>query len=283
MPIKIGVKYVPTAHTNGASPVQVAPVSDAPKDMTWFKEYLRKPKRFMPTGFTRLDGIIDGLYPENITIIGARPYVGKTTIDMNLVYHMKGQRHLVFPTEISSGRWWEMFVSMESGIDDKLIRTHDPDTVAALDEVIDRVYAERNIHVVGGYKPTLIDVRRHIDKYEPDVLHIDYFQNMQGQGEPGYRYYTSLVEGLHHLSIEYHIPVVLMSQLARFDKSRADDKPRLSDLKESGKLEEAAKQVLLLSKEGDNIMLDVAKNRDGGTGQILFKGEWHCKRVEETI
>ena len=258
-------------------------LSAKPEETTdnWLAQHLRVKRTFMPTGFDQLDTLIDGLYPGNILVVGARPGTGKTTLSLNLVDKMRDKRHLVYPTENSRERWTEKMLSLVSGTPDKEIRQHPEGIVEKLSTHIDDIMA-RPLKVVSTYKPTFAQMERDLQEFQPHVWHMDYFQNTW-LDEPGYRGYTQAVERYHNLAIKYNCALVLYSQLRRPSGDEGDKRPNMSMLKETGKLEEAAKTIILLYRNGSETELIVDKNRDGETGVVSMSGDFATNKMEETV
>lgn len=254
------------------------------KDITWFYNYIEKKfkngNNCIPTGFITLDSIIDGFIPGTLITIGARPGTGKTTLLLNFLKNQKNFKPLIFTTEITKERFLEKFISIVSDVDYSSLRRLDKTlvTVNNLNEWM-KTIQQYNIVFNDEFKPNILTIKESIERHNPNILYFDYFQNIKINTLNSSQYFefTKKVEDLVNISKEYNIPVVITSQLKRF----TEDKPSLSDLKETGKLEEASHLVMLLWQEAGDLIINIAKNRDGMTGELRFKGDWSKNRLYE--
>lgn len=259
-------------------------VSEQSEETNWLVKHLMKPSFFYPTGYEKMDKLIDGLHVENITIIGALPGVGKSTLIHNMINNMRTQRHSVWPTENSKGRWMEKQLSLLSGIPDVEIRSHKRESLEALRPHIEELIA-LPISVNDTYHPTLSQIEENIIQFRPEVVWIDYFQNvmLREGAQMAYREYTQSMEGLHALTIKYKIALVLGSQLKRPSGERIGKRPTIQDLKETSKLEEASKVIILLHPNGGKREANIAKARDLTCGMVEFDCDTSINKIEEAL
>ena len=254
-------------------------------DLQWFKDYTinkKKTKTYIPTNYMLLDSYIDGLYGGCLYLIGARPGIGKTTFVLNLLSKQKGKKCLVFTTETSKEKFLEKFLSLVLHLEYKNLRQNLIETTTLFNDL--ECLKAYNIYLVDCYKPTVKQIEDKVKEILPDILIIDYFQNVRIQSQMyKYQEYTNNVENIFNISRNYNIPVILCSQLKRFSENRKDDEPELSDFKETGKLEETAHAVMLLHQTDGRLVCSLAKNRDGQIGELKFKGLWQYNKLEETL
>jgi replicative DNA helicase len=241
----------------------------------------------IPTGFKDLDEMLSGLQRGDLVIIAARPSMGKTSLALNIAQHVGTRTDLtvgVFSLETSKEQLFLRLLSGEAGIDGQRLRTgflHTDDwdkltqALAVLGDA--RIYIDDTPGI--GVLEMRAKSRRLQQEKALDLLVVDYIQLMQGRGRFDNRTQElgSISRSLKQLAKELNVPIVALSQLSRAPESRADHKPQLSDLRESGALEQDADVVLMIYREdqynptpeNENVAeLIVAKQRNGPTGSV---------------
>lgn len=245
------------------------------------------------TGFERYDKRFGGFFPTDLVIIGSRPSMGKTALAMSFILNMimANIKVCFFSLEMSLRQIGQRFISMKSEITHECIKLNniqDRDSNLYLDAVNELRKKDIMINDKAGLNVYEIksQARQLYNEGKIEIIFIDYLQLIYGTGnEPSReREVTFIVQELKNLAKELHIPIVLLSQLNRATESRADNKPKLSDLRESGSIEQIADVVILLYRKyyysqnsddiNENYML-VEKNRNGATGNIpmIFDSE----------
>lgn len=246
--------------------------------------------RGVPTGFPDLDDALAGMQNSNLIILAARPGIGKTTLGMNIAHHVAVQEGLAvgfFALEMSSEELVDRLLVAQADIDAWKLKTgklgnEDLDKLTmAMGELAE---APLFIDDTPGLSITEIRTRARRLKMEHGVklLIVDYLQLASG----GTKKYDSRVQevqeismGLKNIARELKIPVVALSQLSRLVEQRGTKKPQLSDLRESGSIEQDADVVMFLWREDDEhlerVMLSIEKHRNGPlrTIPLYFKGE----------
>ncbi|HCD44945.1 MAG TPA: replicative DNA helicase [Lachnoclostridium sp.] len=250
----------------------------------------------IPTGFIDLDYKTSGLQPSDFVLIAARPSMGKTAFVLNLVDHIavkKGLPSMVFSLEMSKEQLVNRMLAMESNVDSQKLRTgtlSDSDWDAVVE----------GIGVIGNSKLIIDDTpgisigelrskcRKMKLEYGLNVIIIDYLQLMSGSGKGGENRQQEISEisrSLKALAREMNAPVIALSQLSRACETRPDHRPMLSDLRESGAIEQDADVVMFLyrddyyNKDTDmpNIAeVIIAKQRNGpiGTVNLVWRPEY---------
>ena len=248
----------------------------------------------LTTGFRDLNKKINGLQRSDLLLIAARPAMGKTAFALNLVQNaaLKGDASVaVFSLEMSKEQLVQRMVAALSSVDLKKIKTG---TLAANDwpRITDgmAVLSGAKIHIddTPGIKISELRSKCRKLKIEKglDLVLIDYLQLMEGEGhnESRQQEIAKISRSLKILAKELDCPVVALSQLSRAPEQRADHRPMLSDLRESGSIEQDADIVMFLYRdeyynpdtERKNIgEVIVAKNRHGETGtvELVWFGE----------
>lgn len=249
----------------------------------------------IPTGFKCLDNLTNGLHPGELIIIAARPGVGKTSFAMNIINHAAvecGKVCAVFSLEMPNEQIAQrsMFsisgVDMSKGLKGNLNKDEYKAIWAAGKKLSD---AKLFIDDTSSVTPVEIigKCRRLKREFGLDLIMIDYLQLMNGMGK--YKdssrqlEITELTRNLKIAAKELGVPILLLSQLSRASEGRKDHKPILSDLRESGSIEQDADIVMFLhnpEKYNDivvaqedigNVDLIVAKHRNGSTAELKLK------------
>ncbi len=243
----------------------------------------------LETGFPALDRLLSGLEPAGLVIIGGRPSMGKSTLATNIVENMAlrgGKRGLIFSLEMTSEEQAQRSIASEARVDLHRIRTgrlteNDwPRLAAAIGRLDTDQVALVNKGGIGVAELRSI-ARQYHARHPVDVIVVDYLQLMEGaSGDNREQEVASISRGLKALAMELRIPVIALSQLNRSVESRSDKRPLLSDLRESGALEQDASQVLFVyrddfynpkSQEPGVAEIGVAKNRNGPPGMVKLR------------
>ena len=244
-------------------------------------------KPFLPTGYRGLDAILGGgMIREGLYILAARPGCGKTTFAVNIAMRMlqKGARLLFVSLEMSRQQLIARFVSADFGkVTATQILSNDyPKTDELVDGVTDSITKLSNypLHFNRRGSLNLQEIHFLAKQTGAEAVVIDYLGLMKhGDGKSLYERVTATSNGLKRMARNLGIPVLCLCQLNREVESRKNEPPRLSDLRDSGAIEQDADAVLLIHKftlenenEYDAIPMDlhVAKNRHGKTGKVEF-------------
>ena len=241
----------------------------------------------VPTGFADIDEMTAGLQPADLVIVAARPSMGKTAFALNIGAHVgtSGERTVgVFSLEMSKEQLFMRMLTSAAQIDSHRFRTglltesdygRLSDAIGALSEA--RMYIDDTPSI--GVLEMRAKSRRLKAEHGLDLLIIDYLQLMQGRGrfENRNQEIASISRSLKALAKELDVPVVALSQLSRAPESRGDKRPQLSDLRESGALEQDADVVMFIFREdmyeetpeNANVAeIIVGKQRNGPTGMV---------------
>ncbi len=241
----------------------------------------------IPTGFLDLDYRTAGMQPSDLVLVAARPSMGKTAFALNLVQHAavhEKKSCAMFSLEMSKEQLLNRMVCSEAMVDAQKVRTGDLDdedwTKISMGAVI---LAESPIYIDDTPGITIADMRAKCRKLKMehglDLIMIDYLQLMSGNGKTQSREQeiSEISRGLKALAREMSAPVIALSQLSRACESRADHRPMLSDLRESGAIEQDADVVMFLYRDEyynpdteakNQAELIIAKQRNGPTGTI---------------
>ncbi len=262
----------------------------------------RKPVVGLPTGFADLDEMTSGLQRGDLVVIAGRPSMGKTAFAMNLAANValragEGLVAAVFSLEMSAQQIAQRLLASEARVDMKLMRTgrfsrDDWDKLALAVSAL----GEARIFVDDAPDAGVLDVRAKCRrlKHEQgrlDLVVIDYLQLMRGRADAERREQeiSEITRGLKALAKELDVPVVALSQLNRSVEQRADKRPIMADLRESGAIEQDADVIMFLYREevyhpkpeNENLAeVIVAKQRNGPTGIVKLTFLKHCTRFE---
>ena len=239
----------------------------------------------LTTGIPDLDELTGGLQPSDLIIIAARPGVGKSSLAMTMALNAAVDATAtvgVFSLEMSRDQLMQRLVAMRTGISTKRLRTG----ALRADElpmVMDTLgfLSERSIFIEDTPAITIIDLRNRARRLHArtgiDLVVVDYLQLVRATDAEGrVQEVGEIARGLKHLARELNVPIIALSQLSRAVESRASHVPMLSDLRESGELEQAADIVMFIYREelyaesGQRgaAQLHVAKHRNGPFGVI---------------
>lgn len=244
--------------------------------------------RGIPTGWRDLDNMTAGLQQSDLIILAARPAMGKTTLVTNLAYNVatKAKKSvLFFSLEMSKEQLVDRMLADASGVDAWNIRTGNlsDDDFEKLSHAMGEM-AEAPIFIDDTPGVTVLEMRtkarREAHNNPLGLIIIDYLQLMQGSGRnDGNRVQevSEISRGLKLIARELNVPVIALSQLSRSVETRTPQVPQLSDLRESGSIEQDADIVAFIYREAyynpeterQNITdLILAKHRNGPVGKV---------------
>ena len=216
----------------------------------------------LETGFLDLDYKTSGLQPSDLVLIAARPSMGKTAFVLNLAQHMAFKRDLavaIFSLEMSKEQLVNRMLSLESHVDAQKIRTGrltDEEWMNLVEGSANIANSRLIIDDTPGITLPVLRSRCRKLKMEHDIriVIIDYLQLMSGDNKYSnasrQQEISDISRGLKALARELNVPVVALSQLSRAVEQRPDHRPMLSDLRESGAIEQDADVVMFLYREG---------------------------------
>lgn len=250
----------------------------------------------IPTGFIDLDFKTSGMQPSDFVLIAARPSMGKTAFVLNLVDYVsirKGMPCMIFSLEMSKEQLTNRLLSMETNVDSQKLRSGNL-ADSDWDAIVEGINVIGNANLVIDDTPgiSITELRSKCRKVKLEhglsMIIIDYLQLMSGSGkgnENRQQEISEISRSLKALAREMNAPVVALSQLSRACESRQDHRPMLSDLRESGAIEQDADIVMFLyrddyyNKDTDrpNIAeVIIAKQRNGpiGTVELLWQPEY---------
>ena len=249
------------------------------------------------TGFKDLDHITSGLQPSDLVLVAARPSMGKTAFTLNMASYI-GLHNLgtvaFFSLEMSKEQLMQRMLCSEGGIDAQRLRTGqlDDDEWTRLVETANRLNSAP-IYIDDTAGITVMEMRSKARRLKAEhglsVIFIDYLQLMQGRASKNsdnrQQEISEISRSLKALARELNVPVIALSQLSRSVESRQVKRPMLSDLRESGSLEQDADIVMFLYREdyydkdteAKNITeVIIAKHRNGpvDTIKLFFQKEF---------
>jgi replicative DNA helicase len=250
----------------------------------------------VPTGFIDLDQVTSGLHKSDLILIAARPAMGKSAFALNIATYaaIKGNTPVaLFNLEMSKEQMVNRILCSEAMVDSNKVRTgkiEEGDWVKLATAL--GPLSEAPIYVDDTPGISIVEIRAKCRKLKLEknigLVVIDYLQLIQGTGKKGANREQEISEisrSLKILAKELNIPVIALSQLSRAAEQRADHKPMLSDLRESGAIEQDADIVMFLYREDyynpdtekKNIAeVIIAKHRAGSTGtvELLWLGNY---------
>ena len=241
------------------------------------------------TGYSDMDQMTGGLQRSDLIILAARPSMGKTSLALGMAYGaaVVHKRTVgIFSLEMSAEQLVQRILSMETGVDSHRLRLGQID-----DNEWDRIsrafgrLSEAPIYVDDSSSSSIMDVRSKARRLQAeqglDLIIVDYLQLMSGRRTDNrVQEISEISRGLKGLARELNVPVVALSQLSRAVESRADHRPMLSDLRESGSIEQDADIVMFIYREDKYeeesekkgiAEIIIAKHRNGPVGSVNLR------------
>ena len=241
----------------------------------------------IPTGFIDLDYKTSGFQPSDLILIAARPSMGKTAFVLNVAQHMafkEGKTVAIFSLEMSKEQLVNRLFSLESKVDSQALRTGnltDEDWAKLIEGAA--VVGKSNLIIDDTPGISIAELRSKCRKFKLEhdlgIIIIDYLQLMSGgkHSESRQQEISEISRSLKAVARELNVPVVALSQLSRAVEQRPDHRPMLSDLRESGAIEQDADVVMFLYRDDyynkytdkKNIAeVIIAKQRNGPIGTV---------------
>ncbi len=241
----------------------------------------------IPTGFLDLDYRTAGMQPSDLVLIAARPSMGKTAFELNLARHAafkKGLTVAIFSLEMSKEQLVNRMFSMESSVDSQKLRTgqmNDQEWEKLIESA--GVIGRSNLIIDDTPGIGIAELRSKCRKYKLEhnlsMIMIDYLQLMTGNGKTESRQQeiSEISRSLKAVARELSVPVIAFSQLSRAVEQRPDHRPILSDLRESGAIEQDADVVMFIyrddyynhdSEKKGIAEIIIAKQRNGPIGTV---------------
>ena len=245
----------------------------------------------VPSGYQDLDELTGGFQKSDLIILAARPSMGKTGLALGIAYGaaLQNRKHVgIFSLEMAAEQLVTRLLSSETGIDshDLRLRRFPSSKLPNLSNAFGRL-SEAPIYIDDGSGATVMDIRSKARRLQAekglDLLIVDYLQLMQGRRQDSrVNEISEISRGLKGLARELNIPVIALSQLSRAVEQRADHRPMLSDLRESGAIEQDADIVMFIyredryteeTKEKNVAEIIIAKHRNGPVKSIKLHFE----------
>ncbi len=254
----------------------------------------------VPTGFAELDDLTNGLYPGQLIILAARPALGKSTLGLDFARSAAIKNDMptiIFSLEMGRSEIAMRLLSAEASVPLQHMRkgtvhTNDWTTIASTRGRIN----DAPLYIDDSPNMTLVEIRakcrRLKQRHNLKMVVIDYLQLLSSgkKVESRQQEVSEFSRALKLLSKELDVPVIALSQLNRASEQRADKMPAISDLRESGSLEQDADMVILLHRESTyekenpragEADLILAKQRNGPTGTVTVAFQGHYSRFQD--
>ena len=247
----------------------------------------------VPTGFKEFDVMTNGLHPSEMIVIAARPSMGKTALAMNIAEHAAVDHNMavaIFSLEMSSQQLVQRLLGSRGRVDLQKVKNGflakgDMNHLAMAADA----FSKSKIYIDDTAGLSILELRaksrRLMDKHELSLIVIDYLQLLRSASKRAQENrqieIAEISGGIKALAKELNIPIIVLAQLNRESEKRGDGKPRISDLRESGSIEQDADVVGLLyrsayyakdaeekTEKGGEAALIIAKQRNGPTGEV---------------
>jgi replicative DNA helicase len=268
--------------------------------LTEINEILKNPNviRGLPSGFYELDRLTSGFHGGELTVIGARPGMGKTAFALNIAFNIasQGKKVLFFSLEMSKKQLSLRTYSMISEIPLSKIRSgllNDEEVEKITSSYLENADILERIVLVDdvSYLSDIMKIAYSMDNV--DLIIVDYLQLIKTKNKYQMRYQelADIVNSLKFLSKDLDVPIITLAQVNREVEKKADKRPSLSDLRESGDIEATADVVMFIHREdyykkenntNDSITeIIVAKNRNGESGIISLGFDKRIQKFSE--
>jgi replicative DNA helicase len=245
----------------------------------------------VPTGYRDLDRLLGGFQRSDLDILAARTSVGKTALAVNIAYNaaLRYKRKVgIFSLEMSSKQLAQRFVALDSSIEQQRLRTgflQDEDWDPLVETIGQLAELGIRIDDTAGISLTQMRsrARRWVAEYGIELIIVDYLQFITPSESRKYenrqQEVSAITRGLKNLARELNVPVLALAQLSRALESRQSKVPQLSDLRESGEIEQTADVVMLIYRDEvynpeterpNQADIYVAKQRNGPIGQVVL-------------
>lgn len=240
-------------------------------------------------GFYDLDGMTGGFQRSDLIIVAGRPSMGKTSFALNIAQNMAAEHNLpvaIFSLEMSKEQLVQRMLSSEAGIESNKLRMGriDQNQWEPLNNAIERL-TSLPLFIDDTPNMTVMQMRSQARRLQADyrgkigLILIDYLQLMEGGGDNRVQELSKITRSLKGLARELNAPVIALSQLSRGVEARNNKRPMMSDLRESGSIEQDADLIIMLyrdsyynpdSPDKDVTEVIVTKHRNGPTGTVRF-------------
>ena len=245
----------------------------------------------MPTGYPKLDNLLAGLQKSDLIILAARPSFGKTSLAMDIARNVASLKKMpvgVFSLEMSKEQVVDRLIAAEARVDLWKLRTGQLSDEGEYNDFVKirdalHTLSEAPIFIEDSSSLNIMQIRTMARRLQAehglDLLVIDYLQLIQPRSsyDSPVQAITEISRSLKGLAKELNIPVVALSQLSRAVEQRTDNKPKLSDLRDSGSIEQDADVVMFIHREDKNKLntdrknmadIIIAKHRNGPLGKV---------------
>ncbi len=243
----------------------------------------------IPSGLSQLDTLLGGFQPSDLIILASRPSVGKTSLALNIAQHAsvrEAKKVAVFSLEMSKEQLSLRLLSAETGINPRPLQTgFMEETDWSKIATVMNDMAGAPMWIDDSPALSIMELRTKARRLEAeqhglDLLIVDYLQlmqtNVQSREPNRVQEVSEISRGLKQLARELKVPVIALSQLSRGVEQRGSAEPRLSDLRESGSIEQDADVVIFLYRDGEQnpdsevelVKAKVAKHRNGPIGEV---------------
>jgi replicative DNA helicase len=243
----------------------------------------------IPSGLSQLDTLLGGFQPSDLIILASRPSVGKTSLALNIAQHAsvrEAKKVAVFSLEMSKEQLSLRLLSAETGINPRPLQTgFMEETDWSKIATVMNDMAGAPMWIDDSPALSIMELRTKARRLEAeqhglDLLIVDYLQlmqvNVQSREPNRVQEVSEISRGLKQLARELKVPVIALSQLSRGVEQRGSAEPRLSDLRESGSIEQDADVVIFLYRDGEQnpdsevelVKAKIAKHRNGPIGEV---------------
>lgn len=253
-----------------------------------------EPQGYVPTGIASLDNLIVGIVNAEVTMIAAKPSQGKTALAVQILENaaLAGLPSAMISMEMSAAALSQRMIAARTGIPTRVLRTRtwtkkqEAEALAAARALNGLpLYVDDRSYLNGQQ---VYDTIGYLAEKGIGLIAIDYLQLMSGDNESRQVQVGDAAKRVKAAAKDFNLPIILLSQMNRASEAREDKRPRMSDLRDSGEIEQVGDTILMFHYPEDDLMEDirvvdihVVKQRNGPTGIASMKFNKPRTRFEE--
>lgn len=253
-----------------------------------------EPQGYVPTGITSLDNLIVGIVNAEVTMIAAKPSQGKTALAVQILENaaMGGLPSAMISMEMSAAALSQRMIAARTGIPTRVLRTRTwskAQQASALKAAKALnglpLYVDDRSYLTGQQ---IYDTIGYLKEQGIGLIAIDYLQLMSGDNESRQVQVGDAAKRVKAAAKDFSLPIILLSQMNRASEAREDKRPRMSDLRDSGEIEQVGDTIIMFHYPEDDLMEDirvvdlhVVKQRNGPTGIASMRFNKPRTRFEE--
>lgn len=291
-------KEIDKINSERAKYIRHSPVSNiADKSEMILMDYFNKAESSIKTGYTQVDDLIGSFQGGDFVILAGAPSMGKTCFSLNLVKNIskQGKKVLMFSLEMPRQQLQNRIICSDLGIDNDKLRKFNftEDEILRYENYIKTELPKFNLDICDNANIYIDELINIIKSTDSDLIVIDYLGLINSDDKNGaYEKYSNISRKLKICAMESEKPIIALHQLNRANADRKDKRPKLSDIRDSGKIEQDADSVMFVyrpfyyernPKNKDLFQIIIPKNRHGQTGIANLLYNPHTQEIKNRV